>query len=315
MEITFICPAMSKPTGGVKVIYKFAELLGANGVKASVLHPGDSSFACTWFEHEAPLRRGRPLKAPDDFAVVPEVWALTYAEKFYKAKISYAIFVQNGYLISWGVKSSEYFRLRSAYETAKVVMSISEDTTQMIMTAFPDLDRTKIVRLYPHIGREFRGIRKTKWISYMPRKLTEHSQKLSFYLSSHLPPNWSLVAVQNRSEQEVAKVFARSSIFLSFCDQEGIALPPLEAALSGNLVIGYTGQGAKEYFSPPNFQEIQNGDFQSFVRAVIEGVEGVEDGLLDRNDFLAGINALRDEYGPENELRHLLEFAKAVGRN
>ena len=181
MEITFICPAMSKPTGGVKVIYKFAELLSANGVNASVLHPGDSSFACTWFEHEAPLRRGRPLKAPDDFAVVPEVWALAYGEKFRKVNIAYAIFVQNGYVISWGVNAIDNARLRSVYEAARVVMSISEDTTQMILTAFPDLDRTKIVRLYPHIGSQFRGAKKSKRIAYMPRKLPEHSQKLSFF--------------------------------------------------------------------------------------------------------------------------------------
>jgi hypothetical protein len=222
MEITFICPAMSKPTGGVKVIYKFAELLSANGVNASVLHPGDSSFACTWFEHEAPLRRGRPLKAPDDFAVVPEVWALAYGEKFRKVNIAYAIFVQNGYVISWGVNAIDNARLRSAYETARVVMSISEDTTQMILTAFPDLDRTKIVRLYPHIGSQFRGAKKSKRIAYMPRKLPEHSQKLSFffqvtYLLTGVYLPWRI------SQSRALRRFSHSPVFsCHFATKRGV---------------------------------------------------------------------------------------------
>ena len=35
-------------------------------------------------------------------------------------------------------------------------------------------------------------------------------------------------------------------IFLSFSSLEGLGLPPVEAALAGNHVIGYTGEGGNE---------------------------------------------------------------------
>ena len=127
-----------------------------------------------------------------------------------------------------------------------------------------------------------------------------------------MPKNWKLLPIENLSEQQVAQTLGHSSIFLSFSDQEGFALPPLEAALSGALVIGYTGQGAREYFNSPNFIEIQNGDFKSFFKAVVSSMSEIDNGLLKSEAFLTVIRKLRDLYGRDSELKHLLLFAKAV---
>lgn len=44
---------------------------------------------------------------------------------------------------------------------------------------------------------------------------------------------------------------------------------PLEAAFCGNAVVGYTGQGAREYFEQPIFKTIESGNIRAFVMAMI----------------------------------------------
>ena len=51
------------------------------------------------------------------------------------------------------------------------------------------------------------------------------------------------------TEVQVAALLQRSRIFMAFSHLEDCRLPPLEAALSGNQVIGDTGRGAKEYWA------------------------------------------------------------------
>ena len=41
-------------------------------------------------------------------------------------------------------------------------------------------------------------------------------------------------------------------------------MPPVEAAIAGNKVIGYTGEAGKEYWHEPVFTEIPVGNFSKF---------------------------------------------------
>ena len=45
-------------------------------------------------------------------------------------------------------------------------------------------------------------------------------------------------------------------------------MPPLEAAIAGNKVIGYTGGGGKEYWIKPIFDEIQPGNIKGFCEKI-----------------------------------------------
>ena len=49
-------------------------------------------------------------------------------------------------------------------------------------------------------------------------------------------------------------------------------MPPLEAAIAGNKVIGYTGGGGKEYWRKPIFEEIQSGDLKHFSEKILDTV-------------------------------------------
>ena len=311
--ITFLCPAINVPLGGIKVLYKNSEYLTSMGVKSFIFHPEISNFSCDWFKHSARIRSREPFDPREDFIVIPEVWACEFGKQCKEQNIKYAIYVQNGYLISSALdKIHSTNDLQSVYENAALVMSISDDTSMMIRLAFPQLDKRKIVRMLPHIGNHFSNGHKRRLITFMPRKLEEHSQKVCFYLKQNLPNDWQFSPIDGKSEMEVAELLSESSIFLSFCDQEGFGLPPLEAVLSGNIAIGYTGQGAKEYFERPLFRPVENGDFASFVEEVLIAISEIDSKSESAIALKNVTNGLRLRYSIESEQEHLRDFSKRV---
>ena len=106
----------------------------------------------------------------------------------------------------------------------------------------------------------------------------------------------------------------RSKIFMAFSHFEGCPLPPLEAALSGNQVIGYTGQGAKEYWRPEIFEEVASGDVAGFAQRVLAKVQAI-DQAQGFDVCLPTIRALAKTYSPEQERTDMLEFLNWMGLN
>jgi hypothetical protein len=146
----------------------------------------------------------------------------------------------------------------------------------------------------------------------MPRKLADHSSKVLFFLKNHLPDHWRVVPIDGLNEDGVAELLQRSKIFMSFSHFEGCPLPPLEAALSGNQVIGYTGQGAKEYWVPEIFQEVESGDVVSFAQRVLDKVQWL-DAIDQFPIFTAAIEGLAKTYGEAQELRDMRTFISRMG--
>jgi hypothetical protein len=79
----------------------------------------------------------------------------------------------------------------------------------------------------------------------------------------------------------------------------------MEAALAGNIVIGYTGQGSKEYFEPPIFYKIDNGDFINFRKQVLSVVERIDRDNLDPSEMALKESEMRQQYGYDASLRYL----------
>lgn len=152
-------------------------------------------------------------------------------------------------------------------------------------------------------------------ITYMPRKLPKHSALVIAFLSTSLPSNWQLLPIQHKTEQETAEMLAESKIFLSFSEFEGCPLPPLEAALSGNYVIGYSGEGGNEYFSPPIFSKINCGDIQSFVATVMSTIKRLENDE-DEDSFNDGgkkqFNQLKNIFSETSEAHDISALSEKI---
>jgi hypothetical protein len=322
MNLVWLCPVVKKPVGGVKVIYRQAaithallqdKLLGS----AAVMHPNTWRFKDRWFADDVPQRRarfgfcwkGKPgfsdisgiFNPATDVVVLPEVWARKYGDQLARLQVPFAIYVQNGYFISKGDPAV----LDAAYQGARCILTISDDASRCVAMAFPGAE-SKILRVHYSVdARRFSPNQaKDNIITYMPRKLADHSSKVIFFLRNHLPSHWRIVPIEGLNEAGVADLLQRSKIFMSFSHFEGCPLPPLEAALSGNLVIGYTGQGAKEYWLPGIFEEIESGNVAGFAQSVLTKVRAL-DALPDFALDQEGIRKLGRIYGEEQELQDM----------
>ena len=104
---------------------------------------------------------------------------------------------------------------------------------------------------------------------------------------------------------EVAQLLAKSKIFLSFSELEGFGLPPVEAALAGNLVIGYTGEAGREYWLEHQFHEIACGNIKGYAQVILEKVNAFDDGVICHTQFADNIALLAERYTAEREINDL----------
>jgi hypothetical protein len=97
---------------------------------------------------------------------------------------------------------------------------------------------------------------------------------------------------------------------MSFSEYEGLGLPPIEAALSGNRVIGYTGEAGKEYWRAPLFTEIINGDVLGFVARVHAEMQRIsaEPAGADLESLAPAIAELADQYSLAREEASVMNF-------
>ena len=148
-------------------------------------------------------------------------------------------------------------------------------------------------------------------ITYMPRKLSNHSSKLLFFLKPNLPKNWKIIELgNNMTTEEVYQWLSKSKIFLSFSDMEGLGLPPIEAAISGNKVIGYTGEGGREYWKKPIFQEIPKGNIILFTKTILKNLEIVNNNWLKKSKNLR--DAISEQYSHDKQLSFLNFILKKI---
>ncbi len=329
MKLIWLCHPVKKAVGGVKVIYRQAELVNQMlqplGHSAAVMHPNTWRFRVKWFESDVPVEHrwfnlrwmGKPslsgidgcFDPEQELVVLPELWARKYGDQLAQLGIPFAIYVQNGYYISKGDPAV----LNAAYADARCILTISDDASRCVAMAFPGTE-DRILRVHYSVdAQRFNPYQpKENLITYMPRKLADHSSKVLFFLRNHLPTHWRIQAINGLNETDVANLLQRSKIFMSFSHFEGCPLPPLEAALCGNQVIGYTGQGAKEYWDRQLFTEIESGDVIQFAQAVVDKIQAF-DNLAVFPLHTENIRALSELYSPAQELADMQSFIKAMG--
>ena len=143
----------------------------------------------------------------------------------------------------------------------------------------------------------------------MSRKLPHHSLRTLLFLKKKLPKKWKIKDLNNISEKEVFKNLCQSKIFLAFSSFEGLPLPPVEAAIAGNYVIGYTGEGGKDYWKKPIFTEIFSGDIRNFVHQVIKKISELN---INKSRRSKQYKKLVKEFSIENEIHYIKKFLKFI---
>lgn len=318
-RILVLCPEIDEPSGGTRKLYRHVDILNSAGRESFIVHR-KLGFRCTWFENSTPIIYAdlagiSPSEVGrSDILVVPETLGPRLARL--APGTPKVIFNQNSYCTFVGY-SFDPLDLEAPYQHPEILATlvVSEDNREYLTFAFP---RAKIVRLRHGIDRSFfhPHDEKTTAIAYMPRKnANDVVQVINLLKQRRTVGEFSLVAIHGKSEVEVAKVLRRCAIFLSFGHPEGFGLPPAEAMACGCVVIGYHGNGGREFFRPEFSHSISAGDILSFVQT-IERVVGVysEDPTSIRNQGLQASRFIHEHYTPEHEVRDIIQFWDDIDR-
>ena len=231
-----------------------------------------------WYKNEIFKGNNLNFDKKKDFIIIPEIWAHFATDlKFAEKKINYAIFVQGFYHMN---STNNFYNLKKSYENAKLIITTSKYSVSYLKTMFPNI-RKNILKVNLSVdSNKFKIKKKSNLITYMPRKLPAHSSLLLFYLKNLLPKNWKIQSLNNISEKKLIKALSMSKIFLSFSNFEGTGIPPIEAALSGNKVIGYVGGGGAEYWKKPIFTKVENGEIEDFAKKIIKNIKSYKDNWI-----------------------------------
>lgn len=259
-----------------------------------------------WFNIDIKVKNDLKFQKDKDFIILPEIFAHFAEDLLIKKKIPYAIFVQNGYTI---FPTNNLSNLKKAYAKAKFILSYSSDITECVSLAYPNVKKKIIDVICSINSKKFNPkVKKRNLITFMPRKLRKHSELLNSFIRHNLPKNWKIKKIENVNENEVIKTLNQSKIFLSFSELEGLGIPPIEAALAGNKVIGYTGESGKEFWKKPIFTNIYNGDIKNFCNEIIKN--------LTNKNFLKISKLQRQKlakkFSLENERKSIKDFLKHI---
>jgi glycosyltransferase involved in cell wall biosynthesis len=217
------------------------------------------------------------------------------------------VFNQNAYLTfrDWTADSDPYVS-----KDILGMMTVSSDSESYLQTAFSSWD-LPILRVHNSVSAIFCDLNsnKDRILAYMPRKNPDDAHQVLSMLSLRGSlEDWTVVKIEDKTQEEVASILKRAAIFLSFGHPEGFGLPALEAMSAGCLVIGYHGMGGREFFHPEFSVPIEFGDIRAYAGAVESALRQYE---REPNEFhalgKAAADFARQTYSPEREARDVVE--------
>lgn len=297
-KIYIVCPEVKAPTGGVKQLYKLAEILKKNNMDVSVVH-GKKGFRINWFQTDVSIkyfpflfhkinkltRRKKTKYIFKDFfkllfmdKSLPEQEAIIIYPEIYGPDVhtllknSYIVYNQNSYY------TFNQFPFMKKKETDtynnsqfKGFLTVSADSEQYLSKAFPN-KKIERIRLGLSPSFSYSG-EKEKIIAFMPRKLKEDVNQI-YQILSDTPAlrEWTWLPIDNKTEEQVAELLKKSALFLCFNFNEGFGLPPVEAMACGCYVIGYAGNAGAEYFLPQFSTRIADRNILEFADKIQEKI-------------------------------------------
>ncbi len=262
-----MCPDYDVASGGIRVIYRFVDILNSSGIDAAVVH-NSAKFRGTWFENRTKIVGAQEVRFhTGDLLVLPEWYRQLIP--WIAPGVPHVIFNQNAYEMFSGVPFEKGVPTGTLSVDTVGIVGISEDNLKYLRLCFPQV-RVDAIRLsldtelfHPSLNG------KTRTIAYMPRKrLKELNQILHVLDLRGSLEGWEMQPIIGVSEVEVARLLGSAAIFLALNDREGIALPSLEAMASGCVVVGFHGGSGEEYMRRDLSVPIADGEITSFVTSL-----------------------------------------------
>ena len=310
-----MCPDYDVASGGIRVIYRFVDILNSEGIDSVVVHKSER-FRPTWFENKTVIVGARNVRfQKGDILVIPEWYR--QLTPWLAPGVPNLIFNQNAYETFTDVPFERGKSTGVVSSDTVGIVGISEDNLRYLGLCFPGM-RVDAIRLSIdadlfHVAPEG----KTKTIAYMPRKrLKELNQILHVLERRGSLQGWELLPIIDVSEVEVARRLGVAAIFLALNEREGIALPSLEAMASGCVVVGFHGGSGEEYMKPDVAIPIADGEIASFVLAVELALQNwVNEDQAQKDMTTRAVELVKNRYTPALERADVIKvFGEALER-
>lgn len=153
---------------------------------------------------------------------------------------------------------------------------------------------------------------KKNLITFMPRRGADlnYQHAIMLYRSIGKHKNWEFKAIVNMEAKEVAETLKSSRVFMHYTDGEGFGYPPLEAFLTGNVVVGNKGLGGElfdqfDWFTPSDIK-----DPYEWVSCINNAIDHIEE-----NDITVFAEEegkrLGKIYSEKNQIKQLVSVFKS----
>ncbi|HET7086126.1 MAG TPA: glycosyltransferase [Rhizomicrobium sp.] len=257
-------------TGGDFVNLEHVEALARAGFDAKVLYCAEDDGLAKF---PVPVvRLGQVALKPDDVLVISEI----HRELLNQARginIRRVLHNQGPYNSFYGFSSVQEF---NTYPLDHVLVN-----SDFCAAKLKELGVTHpMTRVRPAVPDYFRAATKYLAIAYAPSKRPLEALFLPHYFRSQAPEfagvTW--MPLSGKPRRECAAILGMAAIFASFALWEGLGLMNLEAMASGCHVVGYTGEGGKEFATAENGDWIAEGDHARFVAALKAACADFRDG-------------------------------------
>lgn len=269
--IRFMAPDLPTPSGGIKVIYRYVEHLRALGYDARVWH-GTPGFAYESWGSSAPVDTGPQLGFEEgDLLVMPETGGSRWS--FLSAGNPVVMLCQG---MDFVFANSDFLDdepgAYPGWPQAAAAITVSDAIHTFLTRACPD--DFPLHNVPVQIEDWFRPLPKERRIALMPRRRREDLLgAVQLVRRSGRLRNWEMVLIDGMTQQQVAEELGRSAIFLFGAEREGVGLPGAEAMAAGCYVVGFTGDGAKEYMLPAHASVIADSDVVDMCDRTIEAMD------------------------------------------
>jgi hypothetical protein len=276
-QIVFRCPPTKAVTGGIKHLFKMAEVLRELGFDAIVCV--DNGQRPIWFASTAPIIEFDQLR-PDanQILVIPED-QLHVLPTITHWPQKLVIYIQNEFYS--GAQLSDGLSYRD-YGVMDVI-STTRSIDAYIRHRHPGV-KSHLVPYAIDTGVFKPAQIKREAIAYLPRKRPIEASYLRDSFRYAFPDlrGWDWWPLVNESEANVAAAMGEAGVFLSLGRLESLGLTPLEAMACGCVVAGFTGIGGREYATPANGFWAAEDDFPSCIKQLRAAVELAQTNSLPR---------------------------------
>lgn len=259
-QVVYVVPDFDRPSGGIRAIYRHAELAQRTGVDAKVWHLS-SDFKPGWFSSTATVVHGETLElGPQDVLVLPEVMVLPGVDP--APGVRKVIFNQNHfYTFDEWADSAGY----PAWSPTPQVWTVSNVSAEVLRAVHPKFKVHQVPLAIDTQLWRFAEERARK-VVLMPRKRPRDASLLkALFRNDKRFADVEIVFVEDATEQETANHLADASVFVALGRDEGFGLPVAEALAAGCAVVGYVGGGGVELFQAPGTHAVEDGDVLAIV--------------------------------------------------